>query len=75
MDEVRESSLLVDDGSLVVHLRQATVLLRQDGACTPLDPESIRVGDRVGHNAEEVLLSYPAQVHPTVVVVEAMGQA
>ncbi len=70
VDEVHETSLLVDGGSLWLHTTKATILLRVDGACTMIAVDDVAPGDRVGHNAGEIATSYPAQAWPTTIVIE-----
>ncbi len=69
VDEVRGTDILIDDGSLVLHTSKATIFLR-DGACSPIGVEAVRPGDRIGHNAEQIATSYPAQAWPTIIIVE-----
>ncbi len=69
VDDVRGTDIVIDDGSLILHTSKATIFLR-DGDCTPIDVEEVRPGDRVGHNAEQIATSYPAQAWPTTIVIE-----
>jgi hypothetical protein len=67
VDEVRDGSILVDGRSLILYTDQATIL-RADG-CTPMQASDIKVGDRVGHDAQQIAESYPAQAWPKTIVV------
>ncbi len=67
IDEIRGDSLLVDNGSLVIHARNAEIFAWP--ACTPIGLADIEPGQRAAHNAEHIALSYPAQASPTVITV------
>ncbi len=69
VDEVRDTSLLVDDGSMVLHASKATIMLRTDAGCQEIMLSDVSPGDHVGHNANEIAMSYPAQAWPTLIVV------
>lgn len=70
VDEVRGTDIVVDNGSLILHTSQADILLREAGTCTPMAVADVQPGDRVGHDAQRIAISDPAQAHPDTVVVE-----
>ena len=68
LERVTGTDLLVGNGSLVLHAATSAIHVRDGSGCHEASVADLRVGDRIGHDADQVGESYPAQAWPTTVV-------
>lgn len=63
-----DRSIAVENGSLILRARDGVWLADRNG-CHGIAVQDVLVGDRVGHDAEEIATSYPAQAWPDNIVI------
>lgn len=70
LDSVEGSDWLVDNGTLVLHLRPGTehYVLDRSGLCHLALPGAPVKGERILHDADQIATSSPAQAWPSIVV-------
>ena len=70
VERVQGTDIVVDGGELVLHAASSRVFLRSGDSCTQVEPGALRAGDRLGHDAQAIAHSYPAQAWPETILAQ-----